>query len=244
MRRLPRIAFGERIYAIGDVHGRFDLLSALMGRISADAKERPARRTKLLFVGDLIDRGPDSAQVVDHLQTMSRVSRNLIVLKGNHEEVMVQSLRGDLETFTAWLTFGGREALMSWGVSEKDLSLPIERVRELAVAAVPIQTLSWMATLPFSYRSGDFLFVHAGIRPGVPLRDQDPGDYLWIRDEFIESEAMHPAVIVHGHTICEHGPEIRRNRIGLDTGAYRTGRLSAVAFEGSRQWAITAEAPL
>ena len=242
LRRRPTIRSSERIYAIGDIHGRFDLFCEIIRRIRIDATHQPARKTRILVIGDMVDRGPGSADVIKRIFKFSSNS-NLIVLRGNHEQMMIQSLGGDLRSLEAWLRFGGRETLSSWGLSDEALVRPLNEILSAARRVVNSDIMWWMNRLPLSYISGDFLFVHAGIRPGVALGAQSPEDLLWIGEEFTKSEAHHPAVIVHGHTICETGPELLRSRVGIDTGAYRTGRLSAVAFEGGRQWTLTATIP-
>ena len=239
MRKSPSVPRGDRIYAIGDIHGRLDLFMILIERIREDAARRPARRTRLVLIGDVVDRGPSSAELVNHLMRFGRQTERLIVLRGNHEQVMIEALRGDLEALQSWLRFGGEETLKSWGVRDESFGGSLEDLYRAASVAIGPDVFLWLNSLPFSYRSGDFFFVHAGIRPGVALDEQDPEDMLWIGDEFTSATQEHEAIVVHGHTICEHGPEILRNRIGLDTGAYRTDRLAAVGFEGSRQWVIT-----
>ncbi|WP_419826824.1 metallophosphoesterase family protein [Sphingomonas sp.] len=240
MRAPPRIARHERIYAIGDVHGCLDLLVTLLTRIRADAERRPAQRTRILFIGDLIDRGPCSREVVEWLHDNTGRDGDVIVLRGNHEQMMIQALDGDEPSFEAWLRFGGEQTLRSWGFQDNDFALELADIVAAARRAVPPSVTAWLAALPFSYRSGDFYFVHAGIRPGTSLARQHPDDLLWIGEEFLSAEVEHEAVIVHGHSVREHGPEMLRHRINLDTGAYRTGRLTAVGFEGSRQWSISA----
>jgi len=235
----PRVAPGERIYAIGDVHGCFDLFEDLIGRIREDDEARTPRRTTIIQVGDLIDRGPRSADVVDLMMHFTRLSKHLVVLKGNHEQVMVDALHGDLGMLNGWLRVGGRETLASWGVPSESLERSQKDILKIARKAIPRKTRTWLNDLPVHYQSGDFLFVHAGIRPGVPLARQEEDDLLWIADEFLDASEAHFAVIVHGHSIDEAGPVLRENRIALDTGAYRTGRLSAVAFEGTEQWVIS-----
>jgi serine/threonine protein phosphatase 1 len=239
MRKSPSITRGDRIYAIGDIHGRLDLFAILIERIREDAARRPARRTRLVLIGDVVDRGPSSAELVKYLMRFGRQTERLIVLRGNHEQVMIEALRGDLEALQSWLRFGGEETLKSWGVRDEIFGGSLEDLHRAASVAIGPDVFLWLNGLPFSYRSGDFFFVHAGIRPGVALDEQDPEDMLWIRDEFTSATQEHGAIVVHGHTIFEHGPEILGNRIGLDTGAYRTGRLAAVGFEENRQWIIT-----
>lgn len=239
IRKRARLANGQRIYAVGDIHGRLDLFAALMAKIRVDAARQRARRTKLILLGDLIDRGPNSREVVDHVQRLAERSDNLIVLRGNHEEVMVRALNGDKRIFDAWLQMGGTETLKSWGITQSALQGPLDEVFAMTRRMVPQATIDWMRKLPLFYRSGGILFVHAGIRPEVALREQNPTDFLWIRSDFINSDAEHPALIVHGHTVCEHGPEMLWNRINVDTGAYRTNRLSAVGFQGARQWTLS-----
>jgi serine/threonine protein phosphatase 1 len=238
--RLPTTARGERIYAIGDVHGRLDLFVRLVALIRQDAETRPPpRRTRILLIGDLIDRGPSSAELVERLRTLQAGGMDIVVLKGNHELMMVAALRGDLYALEDWLRFGGDETLRSCGLSDDTFALPLSDLLAAAGDAVPTAAIDWLDALPLTARSGDYVFVHAGIRPGVPLKRQQPGDLLWIADEFLDHEAAHPAMIVHGHTIVEDGPHLLANRIAIDTGAYRTGRLSAVALEEDRQWTIT-----
>jgi serine/threonine protein phosphatase 1 len=237
--RPPRIAPRQRIYAIGDVHGRFDLFVRLVALIREDSERREPVPTTLVLIGDLVDRGPDSRRIVDRLRELQAGGMDIVVLKGNHEQIMVASLGGDVETLGHWLRFGGDATLRSWGVPDEAFDLPPEKLLAAAQAAVPRETIAWLDALPLTYRSGDMFFVHAGIRPGVPLKQQHPADLLWIAHEFLDEDAAHPALIVHGHTIVEDGPAVLPNRIALDTGAYRTGRLSAVAFEDDRQWMLT-----
>lgn len=238
--RPPTTARGERIYAIGDVHGRLDLFVQLVALIRQDAEGRPApRRTRILLIGDIVDRGPSSAELVERLRALQAGGMDIVVLKGNHELMMVAALRGDFYALEDWLRFGGNETLRSWGLSDDALALPLPDLLAAAGKAIPREAIDWLDALPLTARSGDYVFVHAGIRPGVSLKRQHPGDLLWIADEFLDHADPHPAVIVHGHTIVEDGPHLLPNRIAIDTGAYRTGRLSAVALEEDRQWTIT-----
>ena len=235
-----KTAPGERLYAVGDVHGRADLFLELMGLIREDSALRAPLTTRIVVLGDFIDRGPSAAELVGWLMRYSRASERFIVLKGNHEQGMTDALGGDFGTLRSWLAVGGEQTLQSWGVTRETLSgsSPSEIVKAARRCVRP-DVLRWMELLPTSYRSGDILFVHAGVRPGVPLARQSSADLLWIGQEFLESEQPHPFLVVHGHTISEDGPELRPNRIGIDTGAYRTGRLTALGLERDQRWILS-----
>lgn len=236
---VPSIPDGRRVYAIGDVHGRLDLLDYLVDRIDADDATRPAADTQIVLLGDLIDRGPDSAGVVMRAMALADEGR-LTVLKGNHEAAMLAALDGDRKMTATWLTHGGKAALMSWGVAEDAINgASIEEVIALARAAVPTDQRRWLTRAAHSLRIGDYLFVHAGIRPGVAIDQQDPDDMMWIRSDFLNCEQDHGCMIVHGHSITPDVQE-RPNRIGIDTGAYRTGRLTALGLQGRERWLIEA----
>ena len=236
------VAADERIYAIGDIHGREDLFSELMTLVRQDNAARPSARTKIVILGDVIDRGPDSAALVTRLMRYTRDDR-FKVLKGNHEQTMVAALSGDLSAARAWIRFGGVATLASWGVPSELLEAeqPIEII-SAARKLVPRTVMGWIDRLPLTFRSGDVLFVHAGLRPGVPLHKQKPRDLLWIGKEFTEDATMHPLFVVHGHSIHEDGPDVRANRIGVDTGAYRTGRLTALGLEADCFWSLSTAA--
>ncbi len=232
---MPSTDIGERIYAVGDVHGRYDLLRQLIDRIGEHSNAlEPAASLHILLLGDLIDRGPQSAQILDFLYDLQRKTDRVIVLQGNHEEALLQALDGNLEIFEAWLRVGGTETLRSFG-----LAAPTERgdlrrcLRELRTA-IPAPWVEWLRRLPLTARSGDYFFCHAGVRPGIPLRRQSREDLLWIREEFLADPRDHGAMIVHGHSV-ETDVQFRENRIGIDTGAYRTGVLTALYLEGDRQ---------
>lgn len=235
----PLGAAGYRAYAIGDVHGRIDLLDALLARIAEDHEQRsPGVSGLLVFLGDLIDRGPDSRAVVDRVATGAIPGFRTICLAGNHEEVMIRLLDGEEGLFGRWLGFGGAECVTSYGLDPLRLqSLPesdaIAELRE----AVPQEHRDFLVHLGDTFRFGDYLFVHAGLRPGIPLERQSPLDLRWIREPFIGDPREHGMMVVHGHTITEKVDE-RSNRIGIDTGAYRYGRLTALAIDGSERWFI------
>ena len=233
------IPAGQRVYAVGDIHGRLDLFERLLGKIAADNARRPPADVELILLGDVIDRGPDSAALVDRLRAGVEGFDAVTVLRGNHEQAMLQGLAGDLGMFETWLGNGGTEALASWGVPGpilygEDIPPLLDAAREI----VPAGVLPWIAALPLSRHIGDYYFVHAGVRPGVPLAEQQESDQLWIRQGFLDSDEDHGAVIVHGHTIKPRVQQ-RGNRIGIDTGAWRTGRLTALGLEGDRRWVLT-----
>lgn len=233
---------GSRAYAVGDVHGRLDLLERLLQTIEADASARPASKTYLVFLGDFIDRGPDSAGVLERLRTYSPSFAKPIFIAGNHEEVFLRVLGGDEPVFRDWLNFGGAECVQSYGLDPEQLGrlepkTAIERLR----AAVPEAHVEFLESLADTFRFGSYLFVHAGIRPGIDLAHQDQFDLRWIREPFLSHEQEHGVIVVHGHTIVPDVEE-RANRICIDTGAYRSGVLTAVGIEGSDRWYLGASA--
>ena len=223
---------GHRAYVVGDVHGRLDLLEHLLAKIHADLQRRPARKALLVFVGDLIDRGPSSAQVVERLRTYRREGVRSVFLLGNHEEVLLRILDGDQSLIASWLKFGGLQCLQSYGVTLAKLRRrPPDELIEIVRAAVPTAHVEFLQSFVDSCRFGDYLFVHAGIRPGIELEQQRQSDLRWIREPFLFDESDHGFVVVHGHTIRDEVDQ-QPNRIGIDTGAYRTGVLTALVIDG------------
>ena len=209
-----------RIYAVGDIHGRADLLSEITGRIDDDIRRRPVAHTVEVYLGDYVDRGPHSRTVID-LLAVRLVANHAVCLRGNHEAVMEGFLQ-DPAILEYWLPLGGMQTLASYGI---DLH---RRFRD----AFPRAHELFMQCLRNQFSCGDFLFVHAGIRPDVPIEQQNVNDLIWIRDEFLDSTRNHERFIVHGHTPVPH-PDIKHNRINIDTGAWRTGTLTCIAIEGS-----------
>lgn len=227
----PRVPDGLRIYAVGDIHGRLDLLDPLLARIDADLAGHPLDQSIQVFLGDYIDRGQASAQVVERLIRRSEAYPT-ICLKGNHEACMLEFLENP-ESLIGWGRNGGLTTLMSYGVEpvlNPDFDTRLRLAAELA-EALPATHREFLSSLPLTFSCGDFLFVHAGVRPGIPLARQREEDLLWIREAFLCHEAPFEKVIVHGHTPVME-PEIRGNRIGIDTGAYATGRLTCLRLEG------------
>jgi serine/threonine protein phosphatase 1 len=226
---------GYRAYAIGDVHGRLDLLEQLLSEIERDRSERPTPKTLLVFLGDLIDRGPHSAQVIERLRTYSSDDARTVFLLGNHEEVLLRILDGDTSLIPSWLQFGGRQCLQSYGADSRRIALETdEKALEIIRGVIPEAHVAFLNSFIDSCRFGDYLFVHAGIRPGVAIDDQQQSDLRWIREPFLFDDTDHGCVVVHGHTICDEVEE-RPNRIGVDTGAYRTGILTALVVEGNER---------
>jgi serine/threonine protein phosphatase 1 len=232
----PAGARGWRAYVVGDVHGRLDLLDQLLGKIHGELAARPAKKVLLVFVGDLIDRGPSSAQVLERLRTYRHERVRTEFLLGNHEEVLLRILAGEADLITKWRWFGGTECIASYGVDPATFKkLPEEEALEIVRAAIPREHVEFLETFDDSCRFGDYLFVHAGIRPGIEIDQQRQSDLRWIREPFLFDESDHGVVVVHGHTIRPE-VEVRSNRIGIDTGAYRSGVLTALAIEGPESW--------
>jgi serine/threonine protein phosphatase 1 len=227
---------GLRVYAIGDIHGRLDLLDALLQRIASDGTTAGDGIRYIVFLGDYIDRGPQSCGVIERLAGDPPPGFGAIFLKGNHEDSMIQFL-SDTRVGPNWLQFGGAATLESYGITVSPEGPPGEWLRTLQArlhAALPPRHRSFLAGLRTRVAIGDYLFVHAGIRPGVALDRQQELDLLWIREEFLTSRADHGKVVVHGHTITP-APDLRANRIGIDTGAYATNRLTCLVLEGTRR---------
>lgn len=230
-------AEGYRAYAIGDVHGRLDLLEGLLRQIEADHRARGGEVAPLLvFLGDLIDRGPQSREVVDKVVGGALAGFRTVVLAGNHEEVLVRLLDGEEDLLPEWLRFGGEECLRSYGVDPLALlALPEHAALQQLRAAVPSEHRRFLRNLADTFCFGDYLFVHAGIRPGIPIESQSGVDLRWIRQPFLGDRRDHGLMVVHGHTINERIDE-RSNRIGIDTGAYHFGVLTALGIEGEDRW--------
>lgn len=239
---------GHRLYAIGDIHGRLDLLDELLGQIASDNKSRKPARATIVFLGDLIDRGPQSSGVVERLRTYRPSFARTVFLMGNHEEVFLRIMGGETDILADWLKFGGAECIRSYGIDPLDLESrePAAALRLLR-RAIPKEHLKFVSGFVDSASFGEYLFVHAGIRPGVPLAHQAPQDLRWIRAPFLDDKSDHGRVVVHGHTISER-VDMKPNRIGIDTGAYWSGVLTAMGLEGDDRWFLQtgskqAEAP-
>jgi serine/threonine protein phosphatase 1 len=220
---------GKKVYAIGDVHGRADMLDDLLWRIKDDAGS--LHNSKLIFLGDYVDRGPDSRGVIDRLISLGKDHPDAVFLKGNHEALMLEFL-ADPEDLPHWLEWGGEETLESYGVDPTGKD-PRTLAEELS-AAMPKSHHDFLAGLALTHQEGDYVFVHAGLRPGAPLDEQKEEDLLWIRKRFHNAapDARPEQVVVHGHTPTDK-PDDAGWRIGVDTGAVYGGMLTAVVLEGN-----------
>lgn len=230
---------GCRAYAVGDVHGRLDLLEQLLGQIENDRSRRSHKKTFIIFLGDLIDRGPDSAGVVERLRTYRPMGARPVFLGGNHEEVLLRILAGDETILQSWLKFGGAQCAASYGISPESLrQMHEEEAVQLIQSRIPPAHRAFLESFADTFSFGDYLFVHAGIRPGIAIDEQNRTDLRWIREPFLTDSKEHGYIVVHGHTIVEKVDE-RCNRIGIDTGAYQSGVLTALAIEDDRRWFLS-----
>jgi serine/threonine protein phosphatase 1 len=235
---LPAIPAGERVYAVGDIHGRHDLFSALVSAIDADDAATGPADTTVVLLGDLVDRGPGSAQVIA-LAREWQARRRVRILAGNHEEMFLRSF-SELEILRHFLRHGGRETALSYGIDRAEfLQADLEQAQQLMRAFVPAEDIAFLESFEDMIAVGDYLFVHAGIDPRVPLDAQKPRDLRWIREPFLSHPEPHGPVVVHGHTISE-SPEDCGNRIGIDTGAFMSGRLTALVLDGTTRRYIEA----
>jgi len=226
---MPMLPDGLRIYAIGDVHGRFDLLEAMAAKIADDLSASPAERTLEIFIGDYIDRGPQSREVVEWLIATLPLANERICLLGNHEDLLLQAL-ADPDGLANWLFNGGDATLASYGVTRLPASL--KAMWDACAGAIPPRHQAFLGDLPRTVEFGSYLFVHAGVDPTRPLNDQDPQDLVWIREPFLSAKVDFGRIIVHGHTPVVE-VDIRKNRINIDTGAVFTGHLTCLVLEGA-----------
>ena len=229
---------GQRVYAVGDIHGRLDLFDAMIEAIEADDDASPPAETTIVLLGDLVDRGPDSAGVVARAREWQQ-RRKVRILAGNHEEMFLSSF-DDADVLRHFLRFGGKETVLSYGLDREAYNAAeIEEVQAMMQAAVPRADREFLQSFEDMIAIGDYLFVHAGIAPDVPFEEQRRKDLRWIREPFLSHPEPYGAVVVHGHTISDE-PVDRGNRIGIDTGAYSSGRLTALVLEGDTRRYIEA----
>jgi serine/threonine protein phosphatase 1 len=230
------IPAGTRVYAIGDVHGRADLMADMIALIEADDAARGPAQTTVIMLGDLVDRGPDSAGVIALARAWG-TRRTVRYLQGNHEEMFLSSFTND-SVLRHFLRFGGRETLLSYPITPEEYQrTSLVELQDLMAERVPQADIAFMAAMENMIRIGDYVFVHAGIRPGVALDEQAVGDLRWIRGEFLEDQTPREFAVVHGHTITSV-PELTPMRIGIDTGAYASGQLTAIGLQGTDRWLL------
>jgi len=237
----PEVPEGQRIYAVGDIHGRLDLLNKVLEEIEADDEARAGAETTVVFLGDLVDRGPDSRGVIERLMALQADRPATRLLLGNHDEVFLKAASGDTKAMRFLTRIGGRETILSYGVSEEEYrSCDFEELARLFAARVPAEHVRFVSSFDDYVVVGDYLFVHAGIRPGLVVEEQSASDLRWIRRDFLEFRKSHSHMVVHGHSISEEA-QLHKNRIGIDTGAFASGRLTALGLERESSWLLTAQ---
>ena len=235
--RLPTVPDGLRVYAVGDIHGRADLLERLHERMSDDGERAPATIERIVvYLGDYIDRGMNSRGVIELLLDSPLGGFEAVHLKGNHEDCLLRFL-DDAATGPDWFSIGGDATAASYGARIPKGLDPEQRFAHVQAelrARIPARHMEFLGRLGLIHEAGDYVFVHAGIRPGVPIDEQDPDDLMWIRDEFLHSRDTQGRIVVHGHSLTTR-PEIHDHRIGIDTGAYATNVLTCLVLEGSER---------
>ncbi|MDQ1194997.1 metallophosphoesterase [Agrobacterium sp. SORGH_AS 787] len=236
-RPAARVPDGVRVYVIGDVHGRADLLAQTFAKIDANEAAHPFKRNVTVLLGDYVDRGLRSREVIDQL-IERQMTRRVVTLRGNHDDSMLRALN-DMDIALRWLAAGGRETLHAYGIT---VPVNIDRdnvhtVMALAVKQIPAEHKSFLERLRLYVTIGDYAFVHAGIRPGIALENQSAVDLMSIRQPFLDCVLPHDFIIVHGHTPVT-SPVFRSNRINVDTGAYITGNLTCLVLEEDRQFIL------
>lgn len=237
-----RVPDDRIVYAIGDIHGRADLLSKLLDKIMTHAAMQTVTDRVVVCLGDYVDRGSDSRGVIDVLLDRHLPATTLVCLRGNHEQLMLDFLADPAAIGPMWLRNGGLETLASYGVGFDPTAPRLAALETAGVRLahqVPMRHKAFLNDLKLTHEEGDYLFVHAGLAPNVPLEEQKESDLLWMRDPFLEEPPDYGCMVVHGHTITAE-PEWRAWRIGIDTGAFSSGRLTALALIGERQEVIQA----
>ncbi|MGQ3099482.1 MAG: metallophosphoesterase [Sphingopyxis solisilvae] len=236
VRRRFEIPKGRRVYAVGDIHGRDDLFADLIDRITADNATRNPADVTLILLGDLIDRGAESAQVIERAIALRNEMPDTRLLIGNHEECFLAALGGDVRRLRYFMRIGGDATIRSyWKDDASFADASFEEVVERLPRLVPTEHVQFLNEGEDLIEIGDYVFVHAGIRPGVPLEKQVLADLRWIRDEFLDDLSDHGKMIVHGHSITSE-PDEQVNRIGIDLGAFQSGSLGALGLEGDKRW--------
>lgn len=236
----PAVPEGSRYYAIGDIHGRLDLFAAMIGAIEGEIADAPALDHRIVLLGDLVDRGPESAGVIERVRQWQQ-RRNVQVLAGNHEEMFLSAFEKP-EALRHFLKHGGHETVLSYGFTPRQLATwSLEEIFDALPRIVPQADRDYIAAFDTMVDAGDYVFVHAGIDPALPLAEQTRSDLLWIREPFLSHAGPLEKVVVHGHTIFEQVMDCG-NRIGIDTGAFRSGVLTALVLEGDQRRVLQARA--
>ncbi len=236
--KLPSVPVGTRYYVVGDIHGRLDLYEAMIAAIEDDDRGSGPADTRIVLLGDLVDRGPDSAGVIARTRRWQQHAK-VRVLAGNHEEMFLAAFEKP-EALRHFLKHGGRETVLSYGLSKKQFAtLELDELFAMLPRLVPESERDYIAAFETMIRAGDYVFVHAGIDPARPLDEQKRSDLLWIRERFLNHQGPLEKVVVHGHTIFERVMDCG-NRIGIDTGAFRSGVLTALVLEGDQRRIIQA----
>lgn len=236
---IPQAPANSRLYSVGDIHGCHQLLQQLMTKIAEDAAASPTLKKELIFLGDYIDRGLGSRETIEHLIHSKIDGVEIVYLRGNHEEILLRIIDGDLDSIPSWLQYGGIATLASYGIPLSHTQFDNHKmIRSALQEKVPAHHIEFLEKSRSHYESGDYYFVHAGLRPGLSLEKQNDRDRLWIREPFLSSSHHFGKVVVHGHSISMD-PELLPNRIGIDTGAYATGRLTCLVLEGQERRLIT-----
>lgn len=235
---------GMRLYAIGDVHGRLDLLTAMHRRIEGELERKPTADWRVIHLGDYVDRGPDSKGVIDFLIDAQKRDPRHLMLAGNHDLGFLDFLDVP-DPDGLFMRYGGIQTALSYGVSLGGSSAWFGRAdaalrqgHAALVEAVPQNHVEFLRSLAFSVTFGDFFFCHAGIRPGIALESQSPQDLIWIREVFHDHTGLHPKIVVHGHTPVAK-PEITGNRVNVDTLAWHSGNLTALVVDGAEKRILT-----
>lgn len=233
---------GEVVYAIGDVHGCFIPMINLLSKIELDRRLCPAQKSVVVFLGDLMDRGPASREVIDFLMHFTPDWTEVVFLRGNHEEVMLDVMSGNIGAMRSWFEFGGKDCARSYGVDNfGQLHINPDHIMMALQRSVPRAHLEFLDSFHDAFTFGDYLLVHAGIKPKVAIEDQSPYDMRWVRSSFLDYTKPHPMKIVHGHSVVEDEPEIHSNRIAVDTGVYQGRPLTAVKLYAGQETFIQSD---
>nr|WP_087573005.1 metallophosphoesterase [Sphingomonas sp. CDS-1] len=232
----PNVGGDARVYAIGDIHGRDDLFAELLDKIGRDEADRPPLPRLLILLGDLVDRGPQSAQVVERAMELARSGEDVRFIKGNHEEMFIAAARGRAQAARFFRRYGGVETLASYGLDPDDCAaMGDETLAQWMLTHIPRDHIDFLDDFPDMLPVGDYLFAHAGVRPRIALDAQIPADLRWIRGDFLNHRGQFGKMVVHGHSISED-VDVQPNRIGIDTGAFRSDRLTAIGLERDQRW--------